>query len=1079
MLGGRIRRMWSRLKGAGTQTALPPGGTEPPTTPRDRPLPLSIRQEAEWVFHWETEGSTGNLPLLPRLTGPLRPVALLFAVRDVIARHESLRTRFPFEAGEPVQVFESPGVAVPPLVDLGGLDPEARRAEVLRIEAEAVGHRFDPAGAPPVRVALLRLDPADHGLLLCISHLAADLWSMSLLTGDLRTCYEASSTGRPAKLPPVRPQQADHGVWERAYWTADRTSSELRRWQRRLAGVVPVPLPADHPRPDGHDLACFYVMTRLDSGLSDRLRELSRRRGVTLFVTMLAAFHALLARYCSVERPVTYSSSAARRSPAAQRVVGCFSDYLVVVGDCSGDPTFRDLLTRTRDECFRAHDRQRLPFPYLVAGVDPERALRPHPLKQVGFSMHNTPPAVLELSPEITVGGFGIEVPELDESVLWTADLFFEAYDYGSGAIQLDLTLSSRLFETAAGQRWAERYRRVLEQVVRDPGIRPSRLDILIDGERTPARAAAEPRASEEGTAAGLLARRLARTPDAVAISHAGRQLSFDGLARRARAVAALLSTRSQPPGRPVLVLLDDWQDRIVATTAVLLAGGVPVDGAGLRWSPGRFQRLVSALGTPTAITGGTSAGAWGVSARNTVDFAAGAAMSPATVRTTTHPELAASVEPSEVDDQWVVLPHRALVAEAVAFTDAARLGPGSRVALLDDRGGTATAVALALLSGATLVFLHDGPGDTGTWNTSEQITVIQAEPERWRQLLAAGIRTEAGIDVWCGPAPVPARLVAELAAAGFRVWGKHGWPEVGETLTVARLDAEAGVERGVGNLGVPAAGRAVSIVDQAGLPTPTGVGGALTAPVAGLGYLGGPRATAERLGPDPAGRGTRRHRSTHRGLRTTQGALELSGPITGYVSFGGRLLETEALERVLAELPGVSAAVVTAGFWPNSFGMAAPALVAWMAGNQMPTDEEVREHMRDRLPRGHVPQVLAWVPSDRLTRARASRDAGGDPSASLPGPDDATLLPAGSAPPHTATERRLAALWAGVLEVDEVRRADHFFRAGGTPGHAVRLLHAVAGEWGVTVPLGDFLAAPRLIELAELIDLFSRGLSR
>ncbi|GHE27245.1 hypothetical protein GCM10017673_31700 [Streptosporangium violaceochromogenes] len=1097
-LGGWVRRVWSRLRKGGPASVVSPAARpEPPASPGDGPLPLSIRQEAEWVFHWEAEGNTGNVPLLPRLTGPLNPLALLFAISDVVARHESLRTRFPFVEGEPVQVVEPPGTVLPSFADLGGLDPEGRHAEVLRIEAEAAGHRFDPAGAPPVRLALLRMDPSDHGLLLCIPHLAADLWSLSLLTGDLGALYEALSGGRPAQPPPVRAGQVDHGMRERAHWTAERTASELRRWRRRLAGLAPVPLPADHPRPREHDLACFSVVSDLDPGLSDRLREFSRREGVTLFVTMLAAFHALLARHCSVERPVTYSSSAARRSHAEQYVVGCLSDYLVVVGDCSGDPAFRTLLARTREECLRAHDHQRLPFPYLVAGMDPERELRPHPLKQVGFSLHNTPPATLELSPGITVGDFGVEIPECDENVMWTADLVVEAYDYGSGPIQFDVTLSGRLFETVAGWRWTERYRRVLEQVVREPGARLSRLDVLLDEERTPARAAVAAPAGE-GTVAGLLARRLDDTPDAVAVDHAGRQLSFGGLARRAREVAALLGARTRPTGRPVLVLLDDLQDRIVATAAVLLAGGIPVDGADHRWSPGRFRRLVAALGTPAAITAGTSAGAWGVPERNTVDVAADVtaaaprttpsatspvappASSPARPSSTPpaapHPGLAAAVEPSGADGRWVVLPHRALAAEAAAFASAARLGPGSRFAPLGERGGTAAAVTLAILSGATLVFPRRGPGDTGVCDVPRGVTAMGADPERWWNLLASGVRAGGGVDAWCGRAPVPARLVAALAAAGFRVWGGHGWPEVGETLTAARLDEGTATERGVGELGLPAAGREVSVAGEAGLPAPAGVAGALTAPVAGLGYLADPRATAERFVPDPAGTGTRRHRSAHRGFRTNQGVFHLAGPLPGYVSLDGGLLETEVLERALTETPGVSAAVVTAGLWPTPSGMAAPALVAWIAGDRMPAEEEVRERVRGGPVGGRVPRVVVWVPPDRLERARALRDAGRDPLPSLPGPDEAVLLPQGSAPPRTVTERRLAVLWAEVLGTGDVRRADHFFRAGGTPRQAVRLLRAVAGEWGVTVPLGDFLAAPRLAELAASIDLPGRG---
>ncbi|SHF54105.1 condensation domain-containing protein [Streptoalloteichus hindustanus] len=1042
------RRLWSRVRGEGTAREERP---VPLALPRDRPLPLSLTQESEWVFAREAAGEDWHQPTLPRLVGSLHPVALSLAVRAVVDRHESMRTRFPVVDGEAVQVVDPPGALTAPLVDLSGLDPEARSAAVGRIEEEAATHHFDMAGASLVRVALLRLDPAEHGLLLCVPHLVADLWSMAVLTSDLRASYQAIAQGRPVELPPVA-QPADVGARERAHWTAERAERELRRWRERLDGRTALALPTDHPRPTGRHLTCFCVGDSLDVELSERVRQLGREQGATLYVTMLAAFHALLARYCSAERPVTYSSSAGRRSRLVENVVGAFSDYLIVVGDCSGDPTFEDLLARTRIEYFRAHDHQRLPFPLLVQGVDPERALRPNLLEQVGFSVHNTPPAVLELGSDVAVENFGTEPPE-DEECAWTADLVFEVYDYGAGEIQVDLTLNKELFEPVAGEQWFERYRKVLDQVTADPGLRLSSLDILLPEDETPD-VEEESTSSPAGTVVEALRERLTLTPDAIAVRHEERFLTFAGLARQAGALASRLSDMSPEVGRPVLVALADPLDQVVATTAVLLAGHVPIGSSSPQWTDERFRDVVEVLGSPLAIGRGEVTAKWGVPDADTLDLDRLGSAPRRQVVPPAHPELLAALRPATEKARLVMTPHRALLADAAAFADTAGLGVGIRVAATEDR---AADVALALVSGATVVVPSGQPDPA-------QIDVAVATADQWRRLLATGIRA-SGTEAWCGPAPVPARLVAGLADAGFLVRGRHGWPEVGTTLTSARLDEPAALERGVGTLGQVVSGRRVSLVDSRGNPCAVGVPGELTAPAVASGYLGEPGATADRFVPDPTGTGGRRHRGDVRVLRTNQGTLELAAPVPGHVAFGGRLLDVELIEQTLAECDGVTEALATVQDWPNSFGLPTPTLVAWLTGSRKPTEGEVWEHARHRLPPHHLPTVLAWLPPDDLARARVA-------PGTLPSPTEALRLPIGTEPPRTETERALAPLWASVLGGKETpRRDEHFFRAGGRVIDAVRLVDAIEREWGIDVSVSAFLAAPRLAELAELIE--------
>ncbi|WP_078587914.1 condensation domain-containing protein [Streptomyces mobaraensis] len=464
-----------------------------PSAPRDRPLPLSAGQLFEWVFDKLVDGDLSHQPTIVRLRGPLNTAALRMAYARLVRRHECLRTRFPVIDGEPVQVIEDIGKAAGgplPLIDLRHL-PEALRArEIARIREETLSTPVPFDKRPPVRVALIRAAPEEHLFLVGIPHITADLWSATLLNDELMAHYRAGAEGTPSRAPTPVAQYADFAQWQRAWWNRDRTEREAGRWRARLDGLSAVELPLDRPRPAGRRRDCFLIGDTFDAELSDRLRALARTADVTLYVVLLAAFHWLVGRMSGAGRLVTTSLVAARHGSAVQGMTGPFSDYLALVGDLSGDPDFLESLRRVRDECLTAHDHQRLPFSQVLEVMDPGRELHPHPLEQLGFNLHNIPPAVMDFSGDVVVSAVNPEGDDGEsgdgEYVPWTADLTFDVYDYGTGHMPFDVILDRRLADPATAREWAGHYRSVLRAVVADPGVRLSALGTLLSLPRPP-----------------------------------------------------------------------------------------------------------------------------------------------------------------------------------------------------------------------------------------------------------------------------------------------------------------------------------------------------------------------------------------------------------------------------------------------------------------------------------------------------------------------------------------------------------------------------------------------------------------
>jgi len=410
------------------------------------------------------------------LPGPLDVAALEQSYNEILRRHEAWRTSFPVVDGQPVQMIHPAPTVTLPVVDLQHLPEAEREAEAHRLAAEEVQRPFDLANGPLQRATLMRLSDVDHRLFLTLHHIIFDGYALyQVFLPELRTLYEAFSTGQPSPLPELPIQYADFAVWQRDWLQGEMFADQLAYWKKQLAGAPAIlELPTDHPRPPVPTYRGSMHPFALSKGLTDALKDLSHREGVTLYITLVAAFQTLLHRYTDQDDLLIGTGIADRKRPEIQGLMGFFLNILVLRTDMSENPTFRELLKRVREVTLEAHAHQDIPFEYLVKELQPERNLGQNPLFQ----------ALLTLEPPITVHPSGWTLTQMDvETDTAKFDLSIELDDRPEGLIGR-FEYSTDLFDEATIARMAGHWQMLLEGIVADPGQRLSELPLLTEAER-------------------------------------------------------------------------------------------------------------------------------------------------------------------------------------------------------------------------------------------------------------------------------------------------------------------------------------------------------------------------------------------------------------------------------------------------------------------------------------------------------------------------------------------------------------------------------------------------------------------
>ncbi|WP_153061809.1 non-ribosomal peptide synthetase, partial [Gloeocapsopsis dulcis] len=549
-----------------------------PRLSQTSPAPLSFAQQRLWFLHQLDPNNPYYSELAcVQLLGALNVDALEQSFNEIVQRHEALRTTFEVVAEQTVQVIHPTVTIRLPVVNLCLMPEVERQAQIEQLTTEIARKPFDLATAPLLRATLLQIDKEEYLLLFAIHHIVVDGWSIGILIRELAVLYEAFSTGKTSPLPELPIQYADFAIWQRQWLQGELQKTQLDYWKQQLAGSATLALPTDRPRPPIQSFQGAVASFELSVSLTDRLRDLSNAEGVTLFMTLLAAFQALLYRYTGQEDIVIGSPIANRNQSEIQGLIGFFVNTLVLRTDLAGNPSFLELLNRVREVCVGAYAHADLPFEQLVAELQPDRNLSHMPLFQVMFAWQE------DTQKELTLPGLTLNwLPVHSQSAKFDLTLYMiDSEPKLSGWLEYNTTL----FNAETVTQMAEHFCTLLEGIVVHRKAKLSDLPLLTADElhqqlvgwnQTSTNYPANLCIHE------LFEAQVQKTPDAVAVVFEDEQLTYCELNARANQLAHYLRSLGVKPEVLVGICVERSPAMVIGLLAILKAGGayVPLDPA-------------------------------------------------------------------------------------------------------------------------------------------------------------------------------------------------------------------------------------------------------------------------------------------------------------------------------------------------------------------------------------------------------------------------------------------------------------------------------------------------------------------
>ncbi|WP_330286293.1 amino acid adenylation domain-containing protein [Streptomyces sp. NBC_00576] len=1017
----------------------------PAVTPAARPerIPLSAAQRRLWLVERITgSGVAYNFPLVFRLRGDLDLDALRAALRDVAGRHESLRTLFPEQDGEPYQLIVPAAEADPEftVTDCG----EGELAD--RIES-AQRRPFDLTGELPLRCEVLRVGPADHVVAVVLHHITTDEWSDRPFLADLTTAYRTRRAGRAPEWAPLPVQYADYTLWQDEL-LGQVGASQLAHWAETLRDLPEeLQLPLDRPRPVEPTGRGGKVRLELPADTGLALRGLSGTTGTSMFMLFQAATAALLHRLGAGDDIPLGAPIAGRTDDALDDLVGFFVNTLVLRTDVSGgDLTFRQLMARVRESSLAAFEHQDLPFDQVVEALNPARVPGRNPLFQVMLGYHYRPDG------DSDVLGMPTEWFDMDTGMA-KFDLHFTFVDE-SDRLTLLLEYATDLCDEPTATRTAGRLVRLLEQVAGRPDVLVRDLEVLEESER---RAVLgdwndTARAVPSTSLPELFRAQVARTPDALALVFGEQRLTYAELDERVERTARVLAGMGVGPERTVAVALPRSVELVVALLAVHRAGGayLPLDAD---YPEDRLAFMLADARPVAVIRDALPEGTAESELPESYD-----PLSPAYVIYTSG---------STGTPKGVVVPHEGIVNRLLWMQGEYGLGADDRVLQKTPSSFDVSVWEFfwPLITGAALVVAepegHKDPVYLAGLIQEQGITTVHFVPSMLQLFLeepsaagCLGLRR-----VMCSGEALPDELAQRFRAVlPAELHNLYGPTEASVDVTAAQVTETTGRV----SIGRPVWNTRAYVLDGALRPVPPGLAGELY--LAGVqlarGYLGRPGLTAERFTADPFGElGSRMYRTGDLARWTTEGTLEYLGRTDGQVKIRGFRIELGEIESVLARHDSVAHVSVVArdqrlvAYVVPAAPASAPASIDTSA---------LRRHTAAALPEHMVPAAFVVLDALPLTpNGKLDRRA-------LPAPDFTAATGTGEGLPRTPREEILCGLFADVLGVERVGVHDDFFALGGHSLVAMRLAARIRATLAAEVSLRTVFEAPTVARLGE-----------
>ena len=1029
--------------------------------------PLSFAQRRLWFLaELNPLDPAYNLLNAYRLRGRIEAGLLRAALAEVVRRQGALRTRFALSGREPEQVVMPTAPVALPCVDLGGLGAARRLPEARRLTSDAARAPYDLEAGPLFRFLRIRLADGDQVLATLLHHIVADIWSFQVINRELAAHYQALLAGRAAALPPPPLQYGDYAAWERDAEHAAELEPQLAYWRSQLAGLEPLELPADRPRPPVQTSRGAVRVLALPLELRDRLAGTAAELEVSAYMLSLAAFLALLAGHTGRCDVSCGSPVANRHRRELEPLVGLFVNTLVMRVDLAGDPTMRELAARVRQTAVAAYAHPEAPFERLVEELGVARDLSRNPLHQVVFQHGAVPP---------------LELPGIDAESCFLLDYGVARADFelhllaDRAALLAVAVYNTDLFDAATAARLLARFGELLRAALARPDCRLSGLSWLGAGERAQVlhewndTAAPAVLSLHERVAAWA-----AVQPEAPALEYRDGRWSYGELAARTAALAATLRGLGIGAEKVVAIYTGRRPEMVLGALATLAAGGafLPLDPT---YPPERLSFMLADAAAPVLLTVAALVDALPAGSYRSLvldeadlDAAEPAAASDGGGRPmAAEPDGAAYVvytSGSTGRPKGVVAVHRGLANLTACHGSVFGSGPGSRVLQFSSPGfdGWLGEAAIALGAGAALRLapseeLLPGPElvrRMAAWG----ITHAALPPSSLAMMDEAQLPDLASLIVAGEACP---QAAADVWGAGRRLFNNYGPTEctVGATIDRHRAGARFTIGRPMPNTEALVLDRLLRIAGV-GVPGELCLGGRLLA----RGYWRRPDLTAERFVPHPhaAEPGARLYRTGDLVRWLPDGRLEFLGRMDQQIKVRGFRIEVEEIESVLREHPAVREAAVAlweprAGGRPGAPPMAdRPAdrrLAAYVALADGAADgvPELRRHLRGKLPEFMVPAAFVILPAlPRTPHGKVDRRA-------LPAP--ATIAAAAGeshVPPAGGLEERIAGLWREVLLVDRVGAQDNFFDLGGNSLLMALLRRQLQGQLGIEIAMVD-----------------------
>jgi amino acid adenylation domain-containing protein len=1066
--------------------------------PRDEHIPLSFAQERIWFLNkLNPANASYHVPRAFRLRGTLNTDLIAQVFTELVRRHEILRTTFPSIEERPVQVIHPPEPFDIKLVDLSLLTANVQEEQVHKLIVDQGRKPFDLAADRLVRLTIVQLRPQENALILTEHHLVHDGWTQGVLLKDFLTLYSAFVAGDPSPLSELPMQYADFAYWQRSWLQGEILQAQLAYWKEKLSGAPRVhDLPLDRPRPPVQTPNGAQDYVTLPAEVADSMRALSRREGVTLYMTMQAAFIALLYRYSGQQDIVLGSGVANRRWRELEGLLGMIINTVVFKTELSGNPTFVELLGRVRETCLGAYAHQDTPFEKIVEVLQPERSTSYNPIFQIMYNFQDAPTSLVELP------GMGFEIMEshnLSAKFDMTITVQPRAEQFaGSGITRFDNEIlilweyNTDLFNADTMQRMQEHYKVLLQSIVAAPNRHISELPMLSESERLTLIedwSGAEPFHQQDGSLQEIFEAQVKLIPDAIAAEFEQQQVSYQELNRRANKLAHYLTKRGVGPEISVGLLLPRSIDSLIALLAIIKAGGiyVPMDPANPRE---RLSFIIEDSEVSVLILLSSLADLVSDQSvemilldmdKEYIKLESG--QNPACK---TAPDNAAYIiytsgsngRPKGViglqrgalnrfDWMWRTYPFRQAeiccqkTSIGVVDTIWETLGPvlgGVRLVVLSDQD------------------VKDLDRFVRTLAMTEATRIVLV-PAMMRALL--DVFEDLGqqlpvLDCWtCSGEQMQADLFTRFSQAmsGTRLLNLYGMTEAAADVTCFDTGDGASADRHFTSdipIGRPLDNLRVYLLDGEMQPVPIGARGEIFLGGEGLarGYFNRSDLTAERFIPDPFSKraGDRLYRAGDLARHLSDGNIEYEGRADNQVKVRGFRVEPDEVEFVLRSHQSIREAALSTNEDRNH-QVRLTGYVALKQGHKL-SATELRSFVSRKLPDYMVPSNFVFLEDMPLTAS------GKIDRKRLPATED--LLGGeteGHGQPRNQVEEIIAAIWAGIFGVERIDTNKNFFELGGHSLLGTQVMSRIRQAFRVELPLRTLFENLTVPALAETIQ--------